>query len=800
LTRKIRNSVTISLTAMMLLLGTASSPAQGRGGEKKFGVEEASITDIQSAIRSGQTSCKQVVQAYIARAKAYNGVCTALLTKDGAPIAPATGMVRAGAPIAYPTNTVAASTVFPDLDQYAGSPLELGRMIQSVSDPDVQLQYGWRVGIPEAGQLNALETLNIRGERSTTCKGDFDRAPSDGPLPAGAPAVCEEFRKMPDAVERAAELDRQYGRNPDLKKLPLYCSVMSLKDWYDAKDMRATGGNDVNFAMDVPKVDSPDIAALRSKGAIIYAVTAASNVTGASSAAGPNKPNEVIPETDLQYAPWGGQACNPYDTARVPRGTSNGSGVSVSANLATCGICEQTSASCKGPASRNDIALILPTKGILQDGGAMYHGPGDRAGIHCKTIKDAALVLDSIKGFKAEDNFSAIPKGIIPDEPYSSVLIPDSAVKHRPLKGMRIAIVREFMVKHTKNDVAISDQMDKEIKEVLRDKLGADLVETLDPMYSDDPTIPNVTYSFRDAMAEILPTVVPEYFFRTAGSAKSFGEGAKSSATVPKSKLEFDVQGWDVRTAGYDVALSLHKAPLSDKINMRSIAKGYTNPSSVIPANQYLAARGDARVKDWKSWVDNATFKTEAERARALNAVGLNDPRPAPGSISYLEMQAVTRMIVLKVMQVNHIDAFVNPEQTTTPYLLGGALEPEVNDRGSQSCCQGFTALLGSPEADVPAGFVTTTVDPKYVLSAEKTEYIPTTGDVQTKLPHPLPISLMVWAGPGYDSEVIKVASAYEAATHHRVPPPAFGPVPIPAGVPAKISSVKTNDKKGVAQ
>ncbi len=67
-------------------------------------------------------------------------------------------------------------------------------------------------------------------------------------------------------------------------------------------------------------------------------------------------------------------------------------------------------------------------------------------------------------------------------------------------------------------------------------------------------------------------------------------------------------------------------------------------------------------------------------------------------------MQAVVRMIVMKVMYENKIDVFVNPEQTTAPYLLGGALEPEVNDRGSQSCCQGFTALLGSPEADVPAG------------------------------------------------------------------------------------------------
>jgi amidase len=142
-------------------------------------------------------------------------------------------------------------------------------------------------------------------------------------------------------------------------------------------------------------------------------------------------------------------------------------------------------------------------------------------------------------------------------------------------------------------------------------------------------------------------------------------------------------------------------------------------------------------------------------------------------------MQSVVRMIILKVMYENKIDVFVNPEHTTTPYLLGGALEREVNDRGSQSCCQGFTALLGSPEVDVPAGYVTTTYDPKYVLSADKTQYIAVTGDVESKLPHPTPISMMFWGGPGTDADVIKAASAYEAATHHRVPPPAFGPLPV---------------------
>jgi hypothetical protein len=55
--------------------------------------------------------------------------------------------------------------------------------------------------------------------------------------------------------------------------------------------------------------------------------------------------------------------------------------------------------------------------------------------------------------------------------------------------------------------------------------------------------------------------------------------------------------------------------------------------------------------------------------------------------------------------------------------------------------------------------------------------YIEVTGDVESRLAHPMPISMMFWAGPGSDAMVIKAASAYESATHHRVPPPSFGPL-----------------------
>ncbi len=266
-------------TLGLMLSASGCGTEQGSVTEAgPFHLVEATIGDIHNAIKTDQITCQGLVQAYIKRAAAYNGVCTQLVTRDGAPIPPAHGVVRAGSPIAFPTNTVPVSSVLPDFDQYSGPPLEFGRMEATISDPGAQQQFGMRVGIPAAGQLNALETLNIRGERSVTCKAGCDTHPSKGALPGQCPMACEAFRQQPDALERAAELDAQFGNNPDLAKLPMYCIPFTFKNWYDAKDMRATGGNDVNFAMDAPARDSMAIAQLRDKGAIIYAVAAANKV------------------------------------------------------------------------------------------------------------------------------------------------------------------------------------------------------------------------------------------------------------------------------------------------------------------------------------------------------------------------------------------------------------------------------------------------------------------------------------------------------------------------------------------
>ena len=292
-----------------------------------FRVEEATIGGLHEAIRAGETTVVDVVQQYIARVRAFNGVASMLVTADGAAVAQATGAVRAKAPLKFPTQTVKASTVLPDLDKYKGPPLEFGRMEATASDPSVQQQFGMIVGIPNAGQVNALSTLNIRGERSVTCKGDFDRHPSMGPLPPGAPPVCEMFRHLPDALERAAELDAKYGRDPDLNAMPMYGVTFSFKDPFDTRDMRSTGGGDARYDIDFPARDHVLVEQLRNKGAIIFAKAVNTEYNGrAGDPGGRNKPDKVLPSTlGYQRATWGGNPSNPYDTTRsASLGSSSG--------------------------------------------------------------------------------------------------------------------------------------------------------------------------------------------------------------------------------------------------------------------------------------------------------------------------------------------------------------------------------------------------------------------------------------------------------------------------------------------
>jgi Asp-tRNA(Asn)/Glu-tRNA(Gln) amidotransferase A subunit family amidase len=762
-------SMPIFSPGMPQLALAQAGPSQGKKPE--FDVVEASIADIHRAIKTNQATCTEIVQAYIDRVEAYNGVCTQLTTEDGEPVDPAFGRVIVGSPQEFPTETVAASTILPDLDEYVGLPLDFGRMETSVSDPDVQQQMGMRVGIPDAGQLNALETINIRGERSVTCKGEFDAHPSTGPLPEGAPDGCEEFRQQPDALERAAELDEQYGSNPPLDELPMYCVTVAAKDPYDTKDMRTTVNNDVDFAMDVPPFDSTVIAELREKGAIIFAKAQAHEFNaGPGNPGGPNEAETNLVGVGYALSTWAGQSCNPYDTERVPRGSSSGSGVSVAANLATVAICEQTANSCQGPASRNGLALILTTKGLVPDSGGIGNQRYiDRAGIIAKTVEDATIVLDSIKDpdtgyFDTRDIHTAIPKSLVSEDPYVSYLLDDKDVKpnDKPLEGMRIGIIREHMVKETANHVAMSDQIDNEIKTVLRDQLGAEILETIDPEYGDDPDVPNLEYTFSDAFSEVFPRYMPEIFTREDGDGNPL----------------FEVPGWDVTSYEYLLALSNLDAPISEEIKVTQLAGLADFPDDLsfkFEMDRYLEKRGDDRITDWAAWVENAKFRQDSSRAGAENWALLDETEEilSVGKWGELALSDLARLALMKVMYENDLDAFVYPENTVPPNKIGGPLV------GSGSL-GGITPFMQLPEIVVPAGFNDIIYEPEFVLNEDKDNYVSELDSEaeQSTLPNPMPVSILFFSGQGEEHTLLKIASAYEAATHHRAPPPDFGPVP----------------------
>ncbi len=213
----------------------------------------------------------------------------------------------------------------------------------------------------------------------------------------------------------------------------------------------------------------------------------------------------------------------------------------------------------------------------------------------------------------------------------------------------------------------------------------------------------------------------------------------------PTASSSSQYRDGDVTSVDYLTALSLGKAPLSPKLSLRRTFKSATHTEGTFPWDLYLGRRDDERIKDWASWVPNAKFDSEQMRAQAVNAVNNQDARARPGSISYLKMQLVMRLVALKVMHENHIDAFVNPENTLPPFKIGQASEPVVHNRDSKGVAQTFTALMGAPEIEIPAGFNEVVYEPKFVLSADKTHYDEVSGDTPSKLRHPMPISLTVW-------------------------------------------------------
>ena len=790
----------VMIVGVLALVGRAG----GQQDESQFRLQEARIADVHRAIQAGQLTCAGLVGMYLDRARAYNGVTNQLVTRDGAPVAPAPGMVRAGAPLEYPTETVAVADLLPDYDDYAGPPIELGRMEPTASDPSVHAQYGMTVGMANAGQTNALGTLNLRGERSVTCKGDADRHPSEGPLPAGSPAVCEDFRQYPDALEVALQLDETYGSEPDLEAMPMYCIPFSLKDPFDTKDMRTTAAADARYDIDFAPTDHTLVAQLREKGAIIYAKAINTEYNGRGCGGsgcdpgGRHEPTMVMPSSlGYQRSSWAGNPSSVYDSTRAASlGSSSGSAVSVSSNLAMCSLCEETSMSCRGPANHNSVALLLPHKAMISYlghaiGSDIYY---DRAGIHCRWIGDSAKVLDAMRDaetgyYEPRDMWTTVPRASILEGSYAEHIVDDA--QEGALRDVRIGVIRESMLKFpgVRADEPVADAVAREIEEVLGGYLGATLVESVDPLWPDDPDIENMSPSYTDALAQLVPVLFPEMLFWLDGDGEPlFPEFAARIAPTEFAPGITHGSG-TMSPIDYMVGLAEGTEPPPAGFGIRSILTlGFSNAMK-FHIEQYLtrraadwAARGHTEtLADFAALNERSKFWADDQRAWFLNWEEQEDIRRSLGERQGINerimLRELLRRVEMKVMLENDLDLVVRLHYSLVPGKIG--LSPQPQPEGQVRGELRMGPYAGLTEVLIPAGYVTTVYDPVFTLSEDRQRYVPTNNNTATTLPEPgLPFSLVFRAEPGREDVILRVASAYQSASGRRVPPPAFPPLP----------------------
>ncbi len=154
-----------------------------------------------------------------------------------------------------------------------------------------------------------------------------------------------------------------------------------------------------------------------------------------------------------------GPVRNPWDTARVPGGSSGGSAAAVAARLAPLATATDTGGSIRQPAALCGVTGLKPTYGrVSRYGMIAFASSLDQAGVITVSAEDAALTLQAMAGFDPRDSTSV------------DVPVPDyRAALDAPLAGMKIGILKEFFGE------GLAPEVEKPVREALAGlvKLGA---------------------------------------------------------------------------------------------------------------------------------------------------------------------------------------------------------------------------------------------------------------------------------------------------------------------------------------
>ncbi|HFD92765.1 MAG TPA: Asp-tRNA(Asn)/Glu-tRNA(Gln) amidotransferase subunit GatA [Gammaproteobacteria bacterium] len=159
------------------------------------------------------------------------------------------------------------------------------------------------------------------------------------------------------------------------------------------------------------------------------------------------------------YGPVG----NPWDTGRVPGGSSGGSAAAVAARLAPGATGTDTGGSIRQPAALCGLTGLKPTYGrVSRFGMIAFASSLDQGGPLALTAQDAAIMMNVMAGFDERDSTSI-------DQP-----VPDyGATLEQPIAGLRIGVPREFFGDGL--DGAVGDLVQAAIRQY--EQMGATVVE-----------------------------------------------------------------------------------------------------------------------------------------------------------------------------------------------------------------------------------------------------------------------------------------------------------------------------------
>lgn len=254
----------------------------------------------------------------------------------------------------------------------------------------------------------------------------------------------------PHAVDRARELDREFGSTGRMQRL--FCAPVILKDNFDTADMPTEAGS-VAMRGAIPPDDAFMVKRLREAQAIILAK---SNMGEWAFS-----PYETISSTH-------GETRNAYDLSRVPAGSSGGTASAIAANFGIIGMGTDTGNSIRGPASHLELVGLRSTIGATsRDGIVPLLLNRDVGGPLLRTVTDTAIVFSVIAGVDPADPATAAAKGRVADD-YTVYLKADG------LKGARLGVLRT-LINTGDADVEVVAAMDRAVKDL--EKAGAVIVD-----------------------------------------------------------------------------------------------------------------------------------------------------------------------------------------------------------------------------------------------------------------------------------------------------------------------------------